>query len=195
MATIPLSMRPPGRKVPEIAHEHVTASDDEYDLEHLIADDQELAHEEGPPRDEYYPNINIDADTGGAPDGASGEAATKQGASENDQGSAKDDDDEHESDNETHTQDNTDALNILPGKRRRITTSARWENNALRHFKRRFDDDAEREDSVPWKRQRVEKVQDTQHRTKASDAGAQSDEMESGVTRDRENACTRTGVT
>ena len=80
----------------------------------------------------------------------------------------------------------------MPGKRRRVTTSARWENNALRQFKRKFDDDGEREESGAWERQEHEESvawkRARQRVATESDTGA-------GVTGDRENECTRTGVT
>ena len=65
MDTIPVSMRPPGRRVPEIEHEHITThetpeqDEDEYDIQQLIDEDQDLAQLEAPPQPD---DMNLDAD-------------------------------------------------------------------------------------------------------------------------------------
>ena len=208
-------MRPPGRRVPEIEHEHTpthdttTQDEDEYDIQQLIDEDQDLAQLETPPQPD---EINIDTElasnkyltlshTGTTTADIDEPTTTQQGAANDSTNGRADQSNidqisDEDPDNTEHS--NTIALTNIPGKRRRVTTSARWENNALRQFKRKFDDDAEQEESVaweraweraPWEPQRT-RTERTRRRTtpSSSDAGA-------GVTRDRENACTREGVT
>ena len=95
---------------------------------------------------------------------------------------------DNEEDQVVAERNKTIALSTMPGKRRRVTTSARWESNALRHFKRRFDDDAEREESVAWEREPTPQRRVRRRNVANRNANA-------GVTRDSENECTRTGVT
>ena len=200
-------MRPPGRRVPMIEHEHICTpeynSEEEYDIQQLIDEDQDLAQQEMPPPES---EINIDADlatnkyltttqTGTTTIDIDEATTTQQGVPpDNGDGTMDQHDREHDSeeDYDTLEQDNTIALNTMPGKRRRVTTSARWENNALRQFKRRFDDDAEREESVAWER---EVHQESVAWKRARQRVATGSGTSAGVTGDRENECTRTGVT
>ena len=103
------------------------------------------------------------------------DAATITGDEAEDQ---HDSDHEHVEDQTTTGHDNTYAQCSMPGKRRRVTTSARWENNALRQFKRRFDDDAEREESLAWERERTPARRIRQRRTSNSRSNTRT-----GVTR------------
>ena len=94
----------------------------------------------------------------------------------------------HDNDNSDDNDDQHDPRSIqityiVPGKRRRTITLARWDPNALRCMRRRLGNDGEREEDGAWEEER--------------ERGSTSDSAHGhhGNTRDGENDTIRVGVT
>ena len=98
-------------------------------------------------------------------------------------------DDANDPESNKRERDNA-ASQGMPGKRRRVITSARWETAALRKFRRIFEGQSESSEQGRRARRQGEREHtDEDANTPGSGGGS------SGVTRDDENDCTRIGVT
>ena len=205
---MPLSMRPPGRRVADMEYEHViertreatgattrrtathAATDFDEMLQDLIDEDQANIGMYEEPWDDT--NVDPRADTGEPPTvlqrGGDGEGADSTTHADTDTTGAEQDpndsnDDNHDNDNTRDDNRDIQITYIAPGKRRRTTTLTRWDQHALRRMRQRLGGESEqcREDSR------------REHGSTSDSAAATASPQ--GNTRDRENDVTRVGVT